>query len=201
MLSIDVGGGKPQFVPKKHKYYKPNPKFNWKSLDIMKKAHYVHDLNSGKPFPFKSNSIDNILMSHTLEHLVADDKIGIPFVLKEVRRSLKPGGIFRVVVPDFAWAVRTYINNPKKLMDRTYPCRIKFVPPTPMGHLTCWVHDFDPRGIGHKIGFDDELLLYYLKQAGFKKIKKFKWGESSPAFEGMENPRGKGWCIHMEATK
>ncbi len=201
MLSVDIGGAKPCYNRKKFPWYKPNKKFNWKVLDIVKKSDYPHDLLSGKKLPFKNNSVDNILMSHTLEHLEADNEVGIPFVLKQIHRSLKPGGILRVVVPDFGWAVRTYVKNPKKLIDRVYPCKRPFLPPTPMGHLTSWIYDFDPRGIGHKIGFDDELVMYYLRQAGFKKIKKFKWGEGSPAFAGMENPRGKGWCIHMEATK
>jgi predicted SAM-dependent methyltransferase len=202
MLSIDVGGAKPKYNKKKFPWYKPNvEKWNWKVLDIVAKSDYVHDLLSGEPFPFETNSVDHLLMSHTLEHIHANDVSGIPFVLKEVRRILKPGGIFRVVVPDFAWAVRTYVKNPTKLMNRVYPFKRKFVPNTPMGYLTSWVYDFDPKDHGHKIGFDDELLRFYLKQAGFRKIRKMKWGQSSPAFEGMENPRGKGWCIHMECIK
>ena len=186
---------------KKFPWYKPSERFNWKVLDIEKKSDYVHDLSDGEKLPFKDNSVDYILMSHTLEHLDADDETGIPFILKEIYRSLKSGGILKVVVPDFAWAVRTYIKNPKKLINTVYPFKREFVPETPMGHLTSWIYDFDPRGIGHKIGFDDELLLYYLKQASFSKIQKLKWGEGSPAFQGMEDPRGKGWSIHMEATK
>jgi predicted SAM-dependent methyltransferase len=202
MLSVDIGGGKPAYArikkKKKFPYYKPDKKYNWKVLDIEKKSDYVHDLLSGEPLPFKNDSIDNFFMSHTLEHLEADS---IPFVLKEIYRSLKSGGILKVAVPDFAWAVRTYVKNPKKLMNDVYPFKRLFIPETPMGYLTSWIYDFDPEGIGHKIGFDDELLLYYLKQAGFSKIQKFKWGEGSPAFDNMENPRFKGWSIHMEATK
>jgi len=49
------------------------------------------------PWPWKENSIDEILASHVLEHF--DKRIGYEF-LKECYRILKPGGVLHVAAPD-----------------------------------------------------------------------------------------------------
>jgi len=64
----------------------------------------VHNLAKG--IPFDSNSVDVVYHSHMLEHL--DRDVAKKFLL-EVKRVLKPGGIHRIVVPDFEKACRAYI--------------------------------------------------------------------------------------------
>lgn len=66
----------------------------------------VHDLSKGIPFP--DSSVDAVYHSHFLEHL---DRDVAPKFLTEVMRVLKPGGIHRVVVPDFALLCRWYLAN------------------------------------------------------------------------------------------
>lgn len=50
------------------------------------------------PYPFKTNSADEIYMEHCLEHI--DDIKGC---LREVYRILKPDGVFRFYVPHFSY--------------------------------------------------------------------------------------------------
>lgn len=66
----------------------------------------VHDLARG--IPFESGSVDAVYHSHTLEHL--DRGVGEVF-LAEVLRVLKPGGIHRIVVPDFELWCREYVAH------------------------------------------------------------------------------------------
>jgi len=66
----------------------------------------VHNLKKG--IPFSSDSIDAVYHSHMLEHF--DKGIAETFLL-EVKRVLKPGGIHRIVVPDFERACRAYIEH------------------------------------------------------------------------------------------
>ena len=61
-----------------------------------------------KGIPFGSDSIDVVYHSHVLEHL---DKDIAEIFLMEVKRVLKPGGIHRIVVPDFEKICRTYISH------------------------------------------------------------------------------------------
>lgn len=50
------------------------------------------------PWPFKDNSIDEILMNHVLEHLPDTER-----TMREIHRILKVGGIFHGQVP-FGWS-------------------------------------------------------------------------------------------------
>ena len=68
-------------------------------VDLVKIENYVdiiHDLNN-IPYPFKSNSIDEIHFYHVLEHL--DKPIE---KMEEIYRILKPNGILYMRVPHFS---------------------------------------------------------------------------------------------------
>ena len=64
-----------------------------------------HDLRT--PLPFPDNYADAIYCSHFLEHL--DVKKADKF-LSECLRCLKPGGVLRVVVPDFERMAKDYLK-------------------------------------------------------------------------------------------
>lgn len=66
----------------------------------------VHDLKKG--LPYVSGSIDVVYHSHLLEHL--DRDIAKLFLL-EAKRVLKPGGIHRIVVPNFEILCKNYISH------------------------------------------------------------------------------------------
>ena len=67
---------------------------------------YIHDLR--RPLPWNSNSVDVVYSSHTLEHLSKDDG---EHLLAECYRTLKPGGIIRIVVPDLKRFVEQYLGG------------------------------------------------------------------------------------------
>ena len=66
----------------------------------------VHDLSRGIPFP--DSSVDVIYHSHVLEHLDRDAAHGF---IQECARVLRPGGLIRVVVPDFERYCRNYLDH------------------------------------------------------------------------------------------
>lgn len=59
-----------------------------------------------KGLPFADNSVDGIYASHVLEHLALDD---CRLALRNTFRLLRPGGIFRLVVPDLEIRARGYL--------------------------------------------------------------------------------------------
>jgi SAM-dependent methyltransferase len=65
-----------------------------------------HDLAKG--IPAASGTIDAVYHSHLLEHL---DRDVAPQFLLEVKRVLKPGGIHRIVVPDFERLCSEYLTH------------------------------------------------------------------------------------------
>lgn len=77
--TLDVGGG--------------SPRENYVSIDINPEAHIVHDLNK-YPWPVKSNSYSNILMSHVLEHL--DNPLE---AMHEAYRIAKSGAVLEIRIP------------------------------------------------------------------------------------------------------
>lgn len=66
----------------------------------------VHDLRKG--IPAATGSADAVYHSHVLEHI---DRDQVPGFFTEVLRVLKPGGIHRIVVPDFGRIAREYIES------------------------------------------------------------------------------------------
>jgi SAM-dependent methyltransferase len=58
--------------------------------------------------PLKSNSCNAVYASHVLEHLSRED---FDRALKETFRILKPGGTFRLVVPDLECLAKRYIDG------------------------------------------------------------------------------------------
>ena len=61
-----------------------------------------------KGLPIEDNSCDGIYCSHVLEHMALND---FRVALKNTHRLLKVNGIFRCVVPDLAWAAKTYLDS------------------------------------------------------------------------------------------
>ncbi len=59
-----------------------------------------------KGLPVKENSCDGVYCSHTLEHLSLN---GFRKALKNTYKILKPGGVFRCIVPDLEPEARKYV--------------------------------------------------------------------------------------------
>lgn len=66
----------------------------------------VHDLT--EPLPFKTGEIDEFYSHHVLEHLNYYD---VRSLLKECYRCLKPGGLFKFIIPDFERAATRWLAN------------------------------------------------------------------------------------------
>jgi SAM-dependent methyltransferase len=75
-------------------------------LEQMAGQLLAQDLSKG--IPFDSGSVDVVYHSHVLEHL--DRPVARSF-LEETLRVLKPGGLCRVVVPDFEFLCRAYVRH------------------------------------------------------------------------------------------
>ena len=87
----------------------------WTTVDFMHERYagidkaevpdIVYDLTQLQPLPVKDESAWAVFTSHTIEH-VRDDAVQNMF--NEAHRILRPGGAFRITVPDFDLAYRAY---------------------------------------------------------------------------------------------
>ncbi len=79
----------------------------WNNLDLYHSKDVVyHDLNRG--IPYADNTFDAVYSSHVLEHF-SREKGG--FLIKEIFRVLKPGGLVRLVLPDLEGITKEYLKN------------------------------------------------------------------------------------------
>lgn len=74
----------------------------WVGVDIVKcpGVDVVHDLNRF-PWPFKSDSVDEVFVSHYVEHIPLDTPKGDGLILfmEELYRILKPGAKAKILAP------------------------------------------------------------------------------------------------------
>lgn len=83
-----------------------NKREGWLTLDLNFGADIIRDVTKGLPFP--DNSVEKVYCSHFLEHFYHHDLINL---LTEVKRILKPGGSFFVVVPDASIYINSYCHG------------------------------------------------------------------------------------------
>lgn len=87
ILKLNLGsGGRPL-----HGYVNVDVNSSSPNVDI------VHDLNV-YPWPFETDSVDEVIMWQCLEHLVDRN-----LAMKEIHRILKKGGVAKITVPHFTW--------------------------------------------------------------------------------------------------
>ncbi len=80
--------------PHERQYQVPN--FTGLALNPVHDREMAH--NAVEALPFADNSIAKIQSQDVFEHLAFDR---LPFVLDEIYRVLKPGGVLRLSVPDY----------------------------------------------------------------------------------------------------
>jgi predicted SAM-dependent methyltransferase len=79
---------------------------NWINVDLVPSSPDVISWDFRNGIPYSDNYFDACYSSHVVEHLTTSES---SFLINEAFRSLKPGGILRVVVPDLETIVRKYI--------------------------------------------------------------------------------------------
>jgi predicted SAM-dependent methyltransferase len=169
--------------------YDASPTLRFERLPVLGKLYtrnkqrFPENVKYGdvvKGLPEKPETADGVYCSHILEHLAYEDFLT---ALKNTWLILKPGGIFRGVVPDLKSAVLNYIeeydraDNPaNELMRNTMlgtEVRAKSVSSIMKNlygnskHLWMW---------------DYKSLAFELKKVGFINIRQCKYGDSEDSF-------------------
>jgi SAM-dependent methyltransferase len=64
--------------------------------------------NICRGLPVAEGSVDMVYCSHVLEHLPVND---MRLALRNTFKMLRPGGVFRSVIPDLRMAAEAYLNS------------------------------------------------------------------------------------------
>jgi predicted SAM-dependent methyltransferase len=156
-----------------------------------------------KRLPLPGDSCHAIYCSHVLEHLALDD---FYLALDNTFWHLQPGGIFRFVMPDLKSQAQSYLSS------TSTNASIRFMEYTGLGRRS------RPQGVlaairehwgnsRHLWMWDEESMRDALSNAGFREIRRAKFGDNSDArFQEVETAEAWGITggyeiLGMECTK
>lgn len=81
---------------------------NWINFDFAATGPAVHEIDLLERLPLNDRDVDFVYCSHFLEHIPRNRTVQF---LQECHRVLKPGGILRLVVPDFEEMCMEYLKQ------------------------------------------------------------------------------------------
>ena len=149
----------------------------WVNIDASP-AELALDLRWG--LPFGDGSAERVYLCHVLEHLYYPEETAP--LLRDLRRVVSDTGRVRIVVPDIGRSIQAYVDG-----DLDYlAARRETCPWWPEvrtrleGFLT--YAGAGPRVShfmeGHKFGYDEETLIYALREAGFTQVVRCDYMQS-----------------------
>ena len=154
--------------------------------------------NIVKGLPVPAGSADAVYCSHTLEHLALDE---FRVALKNTYEMLRPGGVFRLVVPDLAYYIKNYNASDAptaahSLLEETmlgHPTR----PHSLFEFLKNWVG-----GSTHYWMWDYPAMELELSAVGFTEIRRAHFGDATdPHFKSVENEGRWTNCLGVECAR
>jgi predicted SAM-dependent methyltransferase len=151
-----------------------------------------------KGLPITPESCNGVYCSHVLEHLSLD---GFRVALRNTHKILRPGGIFRLVLPDLEYSVKQYLNNPSN------DAALAFMRATCLGHeirasslkgfIVSWLGSSQHLWMWDYMSIETEL-----QNAGFVGIRRAFFGDSSdPMFREVEDKGRWDNCLGVECKK
>lgn len=148
--------------------------------------------------PVADASTDRVYCFHVLEHLTLID---FRKALAKVLRVLKPGVVFRGMLPDLEHEVRTYLANPAQdacstLLQDTY-LGIANWPPGLSGIVRAFL------GNNHHLWMRDyKGIRAELETAGFEYVRRSEFFDSQfIEFNAVEDPNRWSNCLGFECWK
>lgn len=135
---------------------------NWITIGREKEEDIRHDLL--EPLPFPDNSVSQMYASHVLEHFSYGELMRL---LLECYRTLKPGAIFKIEVPNARIFLDAYIK-PDEFDVNTYCLEKRYL------HFHSridYVNYIAYMGKNHHMMFDEENFPKILSATGFRNIK------------------------------
>ena len=146
----------------------------WTNIDIEGDGVSTFAWDLTRPFPIPDDSIDYIYSEHVIEHICLADGYSL---LTECRRVLKPDGVVRLSTPDLHVLVEKYFAGAiGEWRDMGWH------PLTP-----CDLLNEGLRSWGHLYVYDEPKLVAALKETGFARATRCRWGVSAHSpLHGLE---------------
>lgn len=180
----------------------PRGRDGWVNVDAVPApgVNCLYDCRRRLPFP--DGSVRAIFCEHFFEHVDYTEEV--PFFLAECRRVLAPGGVLRIVVPDFELYARGYLADGWSELeavrtlgpgrhDPYVQCRYE----TKMELLNVVLR----QGSQHKWAYDWESLRHVLERHGFSPVERSAFGESRLPELRLDAPERRPESLYVEAVR
>ena len=148
----------------------------------------------------KNGTCDAVFCSHVLEHLSLED---FHLALRQTYDLLKPGGIFRAVLPDLAFHARNYLKEKESNPNAS----VHFLQATMLGvevRKKKWLEKLISLwgNAEHLWMWDHESFEVALRNAGFTSIRRCEYGDSADKDFSNVEQEGRFWgSIAFECIK
>ena len=165
------------------------------------KPRFPSEVNYGdvtRGLPLASGSVDLLYSSHMLEHLSLE---GFWLALGEIQRVLKPGGVFRAVIPDLEASISDYFANTNA------NANTQFLQDTLLGiekrPNSVWANCRSLFGnTNHLWMWDYKGIEEELKSAGFSEISRAEYNDSKIIdFSEVEDSGRWHNCLGFQCAK
>lgn len=156
----------------------------WLNTDYWRYHDNCVYLDVRDRFPFVDSSIDFVFAEHVIEHVDYFDGL---HMLRECYRVLCPGGVLRVVTPDFCTLLQLYLQSTES--GRSYVSWImeNFLPDIASNYNSVFAVNNAFYNWNHRFVYDQDVLRESMHKAGFRSTKICTYGLSDhDSLDGIE---------------
>ncbi len=157
------------------------------SINRIKKLGINWMLDFRYPMNCESNYWDGVFCEHSIEHMYS---FHAKKLIEEVFRTLKPGKLLRLSVPDLKKYVDDYVSG----INRTEEFRKRW--DNGISSLASLTQNW-----GHKSVWDAQLLTFMLENIGFVDVKEAEYMKGSDSRLLIDNPDRVWESCYIEARK
>lgn len=160
------------------------PIAGWTNMDLAgASVDLAWNLKRGIPFP--DGSVAAIYSEHLYEHLPIAAGLA---VTRDAVRALRPGGVFRVAVPDAGLLLRSYAATDDEEWALSRPTRMQSV-------MSLFYEN------GHTTMYDDELLTALCQVAGLGGVRVRQFGESAIDGPAPDSEHRRSGTLYVEGIR
>jgi predicted SAM-dependent methyltransferase len=165
------------------------------NLDLFAASPEVVRWDCRRKLPLKDVSAVGIRIEQFLEHLEVREEL--PSFLADCLRTLKPGGIIRVIVPDARRYIEAYLQPDLSAFEALVWPSFSTELPTKMDLMNHVFHQYHE----HRWAYDFENLRHRLETAGFAQVKQMSYRYSNDPLLACDGQEHAPYSLYMEAFK
>jgi predicted SAM-dependent methyltransferase len=160
------------------------PIAGWTNMDLAgASVDLAWNLKRGIPFP--DGTVAAIYSEHLYEHLPIDAGLA---VTRDAVRALRPGGVFRVAVPNAGLLLRSYAGTDDEEWALSRPTRMQSV-------MSLFYEN------GHMTMYDEQLLTALCSLAGLAEVRAREFGESTIDGPAPDSEHRRSGTLYVEGVK